>query len=293
LHLSDFNGIVSDKSSDPFVPLATRTPRPAPRRIVRTSGTSTRRIKSESVVDVLGRKIVSGKLPPGEILPTEVELSRRLGISRPSLREGLRALAITGLVEARTRRGTVVNDKQRWNVLDTDVLRWYVAAAPDPAFLIDLLDVRAIFEPAAARMAAARASPEQILGIESAVRAMAAALPDDVDACCRHDLSFHEQIIGATGNRLLIRFAVATRTALLAAFHVATNARATYQNSLAEHWAVAVAIRRRSPDEADHAMRQLLAGTARDLAPAYAAPPDFKPSAGRRPPTEKTATRRG
>jgi DNA-binding FadR family transcriptional regulator len=243
-------------------------------------------MKSASVVDLLGQKIVSGKLPPGEILPTEAQLSRRLGISRPSLREGLRALAIKGLVEARTRRGTVVNDKQHWNVLDPDVLRWYVAAAPDPAFLIDLLDVRAIFEPAAARLAAARASPEQMLGIESAFRAMAAALPDDVEACCRHDLSFHEQIISATGNRFLIRFAVAVRTALLAAFRVSSNARAAYQNSLAEHWAVAVAIRRRSPDEADHAMRQLLAGTARDLAPAYSAPARLKPRApsGGRPP---------
>jgi DNA-binding FadR family transcriptional regulator len=249
-------------------------------------------VKSASVVDLLGQKIVSGKLLPGEILPTEAQLSHRLGISRPSLREGLRALAIKGLVEARTRRGTVVNDKRDWNVLDPDVLRWYVAAAPDPAFLIDLLDVRAIFEPAAARLAAARASPEQILGIENAFRAMAAALPDDVDACCRHDLSFHEQIIGAAGNRLLIRFAVATRAALLAAFHVLSNARAAYQNSLAEHWAVAVAIRRRSPDEADHAMRQLLAGTARDLAPTYAAPPRLEPSPRRRSPVRKAVARR-
>ena len=276
------------------MPLASPPSRqqPASQRAARVASAGTRRMKSESVVDVLGQKIVSGKLPPGEILPTEADLSRRLGISRPSLREGLRALAIKGLVEARTRRGTVVNDKQQWNVLDPDVLRWYAAASPDPAFLIDLLDVRAIFEPAAARMAAARASPEQILGIESAFRAMAAALPNDVDACCRHDLSFHEQIIGATGNRLLIRFAVAIRTALLAAFRVSSNARASYENSLAEHWAVAVAIRRRSPDEADHAMRQLLAGTARDLAPAYAAPPRVKPSSPRRSPPRKAAARR-
>ena len=139
-------------------------------------------------------------------------------------------------------------------------------------------------------MAAARASPEQMLGVESAVRAMAAALPDDVESCCRHDLSFHEQIISAAGNQFLIRFAVATRTALLAAFRVSNNTRAAYQNSLAEHWAVAIAIRRRSPDEADHAMRQLLAGTARDLAPAHAAPAHLKPrapSGGRpRPPRE-------
>ncbi len=238
----------------------------------RASTAGARRFKSEGVVDTLGLEIVSGKRQPGDLLPTEVELAQRLGISRPSLREGLRALAQKGLVEGRTRRGTTINAKERWNVLDPDVLRWYAAAPPDPEFLMDLLDVREIFEPAAARMAAARATPEEIVGIETAFRAMANALPADIDACCRHDLDFHERIIAATGNRLLVRIAAAIRTALLAAFRVSSNARASYENSLAEHWAVAQAIRRRSPDEADRAMRQLLAGTARDLAPAYERP---------------------
>src|SRR5438552_3662599 len=229
-----------------------------------------RTMKSQSVVDTLGLKIVSGELESGALLPTEVELSLRMGLSRPSLREGLRALAQKGLVEARTRRGTKVHDKAHWNVLDADVLRWISASPPDPAFFMDLLDARSIFEPAAARLAAARATPEQILAIEHAFQEMARALPDDVDGCCRHDLAFHELIIAATGNRLLVGFAVAIRTALLAAFRLSSNARESYENSLSEHWAVAAAIRRRSPDEADQAMRILLAGTARDLAPAYA-----------------------
>ena len=70
-----------------------------------------RTMKSQSVVDTLGLKIVSGELESGALLPTEVELSLRMGLSRPSLREGLRALAQKGLVEARTRRGTKVHDK--------------------------------------------------------------------------------------------------------------------------------------------------------------------------------------
>ncbi|MEO5700749.1 MAG: FadR/GntR family transcriptional regulator [Casimicrobiaceae bacterium] len=240
--------------------------------------------KSAKVVDTLGARIVSGELPPGTLLPTEAELARRLRISRPSLREGLRALALKGLVEARTRRGTMVTESRRWNVLDDDVLRWYAAAPPDPAFLMDLLDVRTIFEPAAARIAAARATPDEIVAIEASYRAMAAALPDDVEACCQHDLDFHERIIRASGNRLLVGFAAAIRTALLAAFRVSGNARRDYENSLAEHYAVAVAIRRRDPAAAEAAMHHLLAGTARDLAPAYAEPSRGNPSS-RRPAT--------
>ena len=61
-----------------------------------------RRLKSEVVIDSLGLKIVSGELAPGEILPTEADLAESLGLSRPSLREDLRALAIKGLVRARS-----------------------------------------------------------------------------------------------------------------------------------------------------------------------------------------------
>ena len=249
-------------------PLATQSA-PAIRRRSPPPVVSARPLKSAHVVDTLGLRIVSGQLHCGDLLPTEAELSAQLGISRPSLREGLRALAQKGLVNGRTRRGTSVNDRREWNVLDPDVLRWLSVAPPDPAFFMDLLDVRMIVEPAAARLAALRATPEQVAAIEAAYRGMVAATPHDMEACCRHDLALHELIIHSTGNQMLIRFAAAIRTALLACVRIASNARVSYENSLAEHQAVAVAIRRRNPDEAEQAMRNLLAGTARDLAPAY------------------------
>src|SRR6185503_18505154 len=88
------------------------------------------------------------------------------------------------------------------------------------------------FEPAAARIAAGRASAAQVLAIANAFRAMAAALPDDVDACCRHDLAFHELITDATGNPLLIRFAAAIRTRCWPRFGCrAMRARATRTRS--------------------------------------------------------------
>lgn len=269
-------------------PNRTFAPKPAPavRRRSTPPAPAARPLKSAHVVDTLGLRIVSGQLHAGDLLPTEAELSAQLGISRPSLREGLRALAQKGLVNGRTRRGTSVNDRREWNVLDADVLRWLSVAPPDPAFFMDLLDVRMIVEPAAARLAALRASPEQIAAIEAAYRGMVASTPHDMEACCRHDLALHELIIHATGNQMLIRFAAAIRTALLTCVRIASNARESYENSLAEHHAVAIAIRRRAPDEAEQAMRNLLAGTARDLAPAYDKyPRGFPPP----PPPEATA----
>ena len=266
--------------------LATKSP-PAIRRRSAPTASAARPLKSAHVVDTLGLRIVSGQLDAGDLLPTEAELSTQLGISRPSLREGLRALAQKGLVNGRTRRGTSVNDRREWNVLDPDVLRWLSVAPPDPAFFMDLLDVRMIVEPAAARLAAMRATPEQIAAIEAAYRGMVAATPHDMEACCRHDLALHELIIHSTGNQMLIRFAAAIRTALLTCVRIASNARESYENSLAEHHAVAAAIRRRAPDEAEQAMRNLLAGTARDLAPAY----DKYPHGFPPPPPPRAAAR--
>lgn len=225
--------------------------------------------KADGVLNLLGRQIVTGVYAPGDRLPTEAELGQLLGVSRPSLREGLKVLSVKGLLESRTRRGMRVRARRDWDLLDPDVLQWMSTATPDPELLISLLEVRAVIEPAAARMAAQRATAAQIVAIEQAYHAMAKALPHDVEACCRHDLELHEAIIDATGNILLRRLAGAIRTTLLSFFRLSANVRESYENSLKEHWAVAAAIRRRAPAEAERAMRLLLAGTARDTAPAF------------------------
>ena len=225
--------------------------------------------KADRVLDRLGQAIVGGRYAAGDKLPTEDELARKLRVSRPSLREGLKALARKGLIESRTRRGTIALGRSHWDVLDHDVLRWSAAAPPDEEVLIGLVEARAIFEPAAARLAAQRATPAQILAIERAWQGMAESLPHDLEACNRHDLAFHEGIIEASGNVLLVRLVATIRSALLALFRASGNAREGYLNSLAEHKAVADAIRRRDPDGAEAAMKQLLRGTVRDLQPVF------------------------
>src|SRR5687767_8515982 len=225
--------------------------------------------KADRVLDRLGRAIVGGRYAAGDRLPTEDELARKFGVSRPSLREGLKALARKGLVEARTRRGTIALGSEHWDRLDADVLRWTASSPPDHAFLLGVIELRSIMEPAAARLAASRATAAQILEIEQAYQGMVDALPHDVDACHHHDLAFHRSIFAACGNALLQRVYDAISALLLTLFRASTQARESYENSLAEHGAVAVAIRRRQPEEAEKAMHKLLAGTVRDLEPAF------------------------
>ena len=230
------------------------------------------RRKADGVLDQLGQEVVSGHYAPGRRLPTEAELAQQLGVSRPSLREGLQALARKGLVDSRPRRGTTVLDKGLWDIFDPDVLRWMGSAEPDPGFMIALLEARKIIEPAAARLAAVRGSAAQILEIERAFRGMSDSMPHDVDTSRQYDVLFHESIFAAAGNPLLHRFMLAIRSGLLASMRLSMDAREGYESSLVEHRAVAIAIRKRDPEAAEQAMHVLLAGTTRDLTLAFEHP---------------------
>jgi DNA-binding FadR family transcriptional regulator len=113
-----------------------------------------------AVVRRLGHSILSGDLKPGEALPNEARLCADLSISRTALREAIRVLAAKGLIETEPRTGTRVRPRESWNLLDPDILGWRAAAAPDLDFGRSLLEARHIIEPAAAELAAKRATAQ-------------------------------------------------------------------------------------------------------------------------------------
>src|SRR5258708_7357542 len=81
----------------------------------------------DSVLRGLGSAIVQGDLPVGAMLPSKEELSRRFGVSHTSLREALQTLSAKGLIAAKTRIGTWVQDETQWNMFDADILTWRLA----------------------------------------------------------------------------------------------------------------------------------------------------------------------
>jgi DNA-binding FadR family transcriptional regulator len=115
----------------------------------------TRRIHRR-IADQLGIDIVSGRHPPGTILPKEVQASAKLRVSRTAYREAVRILTAKGLVESRPKAGTRVSERQRWNFLDPDVLAWVFSSEPSEAFVRALFELREIVEPQAAALAAQR-----------------------------------------------------------------------------------------------------------------------------------------
>jgi GntR family transcriptional repressor for pyruvate dehydrogenase complex len=138
---------------------------------------------------VLIERIVAGDVPPGAMLPKEVDLARELDISRGTARECLRALEERGLVTVRHGRGAVVTDPDRWNVLDPDVMGPLLARRRGRRLRDELRESRTLLGADAAALAAANATPE--LAAE-----LGAALQDGPEA-------FDRAVARASGNRPL------------------------------------------------------------------------------------------
>jgi DNA-binding FadR family transcriptional regulator len=191
-----------------------------------------------------------------------------LPASRTVLREVIKVLAAKGLVESRPKTGTRVSARQRWNLLDPDVLAWQQDGASPVAFLSKLTEVRLIIEPAAAELAARRATEKEIEAIEGALGVMEKALrgdSEDYEAFDRADILFHQGIVQACGNDLLQQMGRVVYSALLLSFHATSRLPGRAKASLPEHRAIVNAIRGRQARRAGLAMRRLVRSTAREI----------------------------
>lgn len=208
------------------------------------------------VTQELGVRIVSGVLRPGEVLPREEVLAEHMAVSRTALREAMRVLSSKGLVEARPKVGTRVREERFWQQLDADVLAWRCASMPAVDFVHKLGQMREIFEPAAAAFAARRRDAAQLARIETAYRAMEAARSSDEWA--QADLQFHEAVLIATNNELMISLFSVVETALGSFFVLSARKSGDFKYSLPYHRQVFEAIRRRQPEVARGAMQKMI-----------------------------------
>jgi DNA-binding FadR family transcriptional regulator len=223
-----------------------------------------KRSLSRQVIDNLGLSIVRGDFKAGDALPNEADLSAGLGVSRTVTREAIKVLSEKGLVEARPKVGTLVLPRTRWNQLDADILNWEYEAGPRDQFLLKLTEVRRIIEPAAARLAAERATEAEIAAIERDYQAMALCV-DDIDQYISVDIRFHAHIVQASHNELLEQIVNTIRAALIASRKVTTQIPGGARAALPLHRAVLDAIHQRQPDEAEHAMLALISRASADI----------------------------
>jgi GntR family galactonate operon transcriptional repressor len=223
-----------------------------------------------AVLATLGSEIARDIIPAGAALPPEHDLELRFGVGRGVVREAVRTLAAKGLVSVRPRHGTHVRPRCDWSLLDREVLGWLVGDnEPDHDLLGWIQEVRAIIEPAAAAMAAERATAEDRRRIDQALTAMESA-PDHESAFAA-DKAFHLAILDATHNPVLQGFRGAIDTILSAVFSIAIGRTGWFEDNVSNHAAAAHAIAAGNAGEASAAMRQVVGYTGLKLAERKAA----------------------
>jgi GntR family transcriptional regulator, galactonate operon transcriptional repressor len=205
-------------------------------------------------VETLGSRIVNGYYAPGSQLPPH-ELERELGISNTVLREAMRVLAAKGLIESRQKLGTVVKPRSSWSLLDADLMRWQ-ESHQDATFLDDLAEVRFIVEPAAARLAAARRSDDDLEDLRAALQAMTDA-GTDAAAVIDADLAFHRALLYSAHNELLSRMEFIIEAGLRARDMIVHN-RSDWPDSVPVHNAILTAVEAGDSAAAEQAVLVLL-----------------------------------
>lgn len=142
--------------------------------------------------------IVTGELAPGDRLPPEKELSERLGLSRSSMREAVKALEVIRVLDVRRGDGTYVTSLEPRLLLEA---MSFVVDLHDDDSVLEIFAVRRILEPAATAMAARRIDEDAVGRLRGQLASVGA--DTDVEGLVEHDLEFHRTIVEAAGNRYL------------------------------------------------------------------------------------------
>jgi DNA-binding FadR family transcriptional regulator len=229
----------------------------------------------------LGEAIVAGRHPVGSSIPPEPQLCEAFGVSRTVVREAIKSLVAKGMLSTGPKVGTRVLPAEQWNWFDPDLVAWQSKAGLSREFLRDLQELRRVVEPAAVRLAAERATAADIAAIEDAFAGMKAAIEQGGDYVT-HDLRFHQGLLRACHNRMMVQMSKAIGALLRTSFEISTSKPDGPRESLPLHRAVLDAVVARQPAKAEKAILVLIDGAAEDIdlvlasrrkLPSLAAPP--------------------
>jgi GntR family transcriptional repressor for pyruvate dehydrogenase complex len=210
---------------------------------------------SEEVVLNLREMIQRGELRSGDRLPPERDLAKLLGVSRPTLRAGIRSLAAVGVLQSRQGAGTFVVKNDGPPSLDSSPLR--LMAALNGFTNDEMFEARKSIEMAMAGLAAERATGDQMASMAEELAGMYASL-DEPEQYLLHDMRFHQTVAAASGNRILTALMNMIATILFDARSKTVKRAKDLKESAEMHRQIYRAIRDRSPEAARNAMRDHL-----------------------------------
>lgn len=217
---------------------------------------------SDQVFDYFVEEIRSGRLNPGDKLPSERQLCEDLGVSRVPIREAIRSLSRMGIFVTKHGEGTMVNSS------NPDVLSkaMNIYMMLDENLVLEFMEVRKIMEVEATRLAAVNATGQEINDIEAIHEQRVAYMKQfhnndmDFDGKVMYELDkqFHSAIASATHNAVFLNFMDAIHTTLRVQQEQASNNGEMADNANECHGRVVEAIRNREPEMAAEAMNDHL-----------------------------------
>ncbi len=210
-----------------------------------------------TIVLAIGEDIVRGRIKPGERLPQEAELIERFRASRTAIREAMKVLTAKGLVRARQRAGTKVRPRAEWDLLDADVLSWHDPDTISDTLVGDLVELRQFLEPKAARLAAERATVDDIEAMQAAHEQMARAATDPAGFNAA-DIAFHLAVFAGCHNLVIQRLSGIVETVLTLSFRLQRPGLADMQEAVEAHGRVIDRVRARDRAGAERTMRAVI-----------------------------------
>lgn len=207
----------------------------------------------EGVAQQILTLIREEELRPGDQLPPERDLAKLLGVSRPVVREALRALSIMRVVEIRQGAGTFVTSLEPQQLIS----HLEFVFPRDKVALLKLLEARRIVEVGNVRLAASRVTDEQLSGLEKLVGRLEQSLEDETGF--RHlDIDFHRAVCEAADNFLMLQFMKIADTLGEVSREESGASAEVRKTLLRSHRAVVDALRSHDPERAASAMTEHL-----------------------------------
>lgn len=210
---------------------------------------------SEEVVRQIRDMIQRSDLNLGDRLPPERDLAKLLGVSRPTLRAGIRSLVALGVLQSRQGAGTFVVEADDSPTLDGSSLQ--MLAALHGFKTEEMFEARLALEMTIAGLAAERATGEELATISEEITGMFATL-DEPEKFLLHDMNFHQSVAAASGNRILTVLMNMVAKILFDVRRKTVKNATDLKESAQMHREIYQAIRERDPKAARQAMKNHL-----------------------------------
>jgi GntR family transcriptional repressor for pyruvate dehydrogenase complex len=204
---------------------------------------------ADEAIAVIKQMILSGDLAPGQRLPSERDLAAQLGVSRPSLREAIRALISLNILESRHGEGTFISSLEP--AILSEPIDFVLRVNSEALF--SLFEARRVLEAGIAALAAERATDLELAELDE-FTSLGRQRLDDPEAFIEHDIAFHERLRAAARSPVLASLLSSVSALSIESRRLTSQSPLVRARALADHHAMVEALKAREPKAASELM---------------------------------------